>query len=973
MDAAVSDSFAAAAADGKPLLPSPRDATLWHEIRTVLESRELISFADPETVIRREFTALLLELHFFAPEQVGDFFPGLEDPGLLIAAILEQLPARRWHDETRPDGLSNAGAKEPAPDHFSPVGGTTVTLPAPVARGNDVRQAMALAIHTPGGANPHIDSLAARIGEMLALDETDRLRWRVCLREIIAGKTEEGWTTERRILYDLQRACLAIEQELHTADLVEWIATLGAQPVKRRLDKPRWLLVGRHLRAASQRASSLAPAEPFVRLEELLHHGLIHAENAARAELRPVITDVLNEVGLKASTFTEQVSHRQVVEELLDGAWERGYLKIGDLRDSLARSRIKLPDLSGPKEFIVGDPLIRANRLLSVRLDGVYHRGEAYMRLLQRACSLFFGTPIGRMLTLFVALPFGGAFIFLEAIHHMAEAAVGLTNWLTGWNKTVVAFEMVGGTATGYVVEHPKMGHAGFDWLSWLLLGALFFQLIHWKRFRTTFGQYALFLLFTVPHALFHSPFLAMLFNNVLTRFYRRYLLLPTLTGVPTAFLGWLVGLQGWEPCLMGLGFAISTMILVRTTLGRGIEDRFNEVAERAWRVLSVNFVLGAFSLVLSVFNWILEGIDKSVYAVDESLRFRQGQGRLVFVAKLFLGLGWFLFTYVFRFAWNLLVEPQINPIKHFPVVTVSHKMFLPLIPSLAKQFSVNEKTMGLIVSGIPGIFGFLVWELKENWKLYRANAAKVLKPAMVGSHGETMRALLRPGVHSGAVPKTRAKLRRALVEKNQVRVGRHQHHLGHMAESLQRLVERSFLGYLQSSLRWAGRPIHAESPRLAVNRVRFPLCVDHEEPVNISIEERGGWLIASVEHSARLATLTPSQRAAWDDALAGLYKLIGVHLVREQFATLLGSAASGLDASGDGLLVPRDGGAMEFYKHDDGPEWLRTDRRLEQTALILSDHPVNWSDWDACWESDSRGAAGESALPGWRLTGWPV
>ena len=72
-----------------------------------------------------------------------------------------------------------------------------------------------------------------------------------------------------------------------------------------------------------------------------------------------------------------------------------------------------------------------------------------------------------------------------------------------------------------------------------------------------------------------------------------------------------------------------------------------------------------------------------------------------------------------------------------------------------------------IVVTGvgalIPGIFGFLAWELKENWRLYAANRPPQLKPVRVGAHGETMMRLLRPGIHSGTIPKTYAKLRRAL------------------------------------------------------------------------------------------------------------------------------------------------------------------------------------------------------------------
>ena len=62
----------------------------------------------------------------------------------------------------------------------------------------------------------------------------------------------------------------------------------------------------------------------------------------------------------------------------------------------------------------------------------------------------------------------------------------------------------------------------------------------------------------------------------------------------------------------------------------------------------------------------------------------------------------------------------------------------------------------------LPGLAGFLVWELKENWKLYRASRAKELGPRAIGHHGETVGRLLRPGFHSGTIPKLFTKLRRA-------------------------------------------------------------------------------------------------------------------------------------------------------------------------------------------------------------------
>ena len=135
---------------------------------------------------------------------------------------------------------------------------------------------------------------------------------------------------------------------------------------------------------------------------------------------------------------------------------------------------------------------------------------------------------------------------------------------------------------------------------------------------------------------------------------------------------------------------------------------------------------------------------------------------------KMLGGILWFVVAYVVIFVFTLLVEPQINPIKHFPVVTVSHKLILPTGPAIVQKLSpvLGGPLANTLVSTIwlvPGIFGFLVWELKENWRLYRANRPPKICSEPLGSHGETMLRLLRPGFHSGTLPKAFAALRRAV------------------------------------------------------------------------------------------------------------------------------------------------------------------------------------------------------------------
>ena len=115
---------------------------------------------------------------------------------------------------------------------------------------------------------------------------------------------------------------------------------------------------------------------------------------------------------------------------------------------------------------------------------------------------------------------------------------------------------------------------------------------------------------------------------------------------------------------------------------------------------------------------------------------------------KAVLGVGWFAVSYILRFYLNVFIEPQFNPLKHFPVVTVSAKILFHLgnrssPPRGALRTVVGERAAlaigGANLLGLPGMFGFFVWELKENWRMYQRRAARTLRPALVGHHGETL------------------------------------------------------------------------------------------------------------------------------------------------------------------------------------------------------------------------------------------
>lgn len=985
------------AVDHSPLTPDERiefqSATLLHEIQMVLQSENRLPPPGDVGVLLREFAGYFLELVYFDRERIASVFPGIIHADDLTKWLESRLDSRRLFTESRLEG-----APDPDSVHAAERQATVPLPPAPrfvsadrkIARlaataalaekkGNDVRAAISLRqIGRLPDAEEVLRSLSGRLTRAIDLPETTAIEWWQALRPLLDHASLHGfWDVGERLLYELQKVCLDVERKVYAVDLIEWAITLGEQPIRRLLDKPRDVNVLRRLHAAARFAQrALLSESQREAISRLLAKATHHVEQRVRKNNRPILEQVLDEVGIRPTNLSERVARRKIVEELLDLLCDRGFLKMTDVRDIIARNRLKLPDLAGPIEWIVGDPLIRANRKLAIRMDGLYHRGEIYMRLLQRGSSLAFGTVVGRFLVLFGVLPFAGAFVVLEGLHHFVELLSGLAHLFV---QRVFGIEIESGA------KH------GDSWMTSpaaiILVGILFLGLIHWPGFRKDVGRAARRLFWDLPRAVMHSPLLHGLFDNRVIRFFTRYLLTPTVVGIVV-----FVGLRFLEfnpqaTPLVAFGAALLTGTFFRTRLGRGVEERLDETLSRVWRVISVNFMVGLLTLIWNFFRGVFETIEKGMYSVDEWLRFREGESAGSVAFKVIFGMIWFVFTYVFRFAWNLLIEPQINPIKHFPVVTVSHKLILPLaittkqsVPSplaavFVKQFEISAETANAVAStivfGIPGIFGFLVWELKENWKLYQANIPRELGPIAVGSHGERVRGLLRPGFHSGVIPKTFARLRKAELRGERVKAAQLHHRLGHVTEAIQHLTDRELIAYLMESQRWEGLPVKVKDVFLATNRIRILLDCVGEKPVIISLEERSGWIIGSVEEPGWLVQLNVKQASAFSDTLAELYKLAGVAITREQAAFDLKIAPLRLDCRPEGLLVSK-GNELVTLDYSDLPSLRATGVLNGQPIpdipvadLLLSERTVFWSDWIERWEQDAAGKIPSSPVLG--------
>jgi hypothetical protein len=966
----------------------------FEEARAVLRQENDLFDPDDDAEVYREFAAVYLELRLFDPHRLGQFFPTVLDPDAVDAILAADVDATPLLERTRPAGAVGPvlppHAAEPAPPPAVPAGPESARpgeLRAQAdevsRRGNQVKAAIlrykALQLAPPtqagslrGSARGEIDQLAARLERALRFPASERPDWARCLTALLEPASRGFWPVEARLLYDLQKVCLDNERDLYAVDMVEWFVSWFRRPIKRHLPDQPLVLTVEHLRSALARLTvAHVGDEERLRLRELLESALHHAEEQLRTRLRPRLVESLDAVALMPRNAAERFSRDRLVEELLDRVAERHFLSMGDLRDALSRSRIKLPDLRGPIEFFVGDSLLRCNRLLAVAMDGVYRRGEIYLRWLQRLTSLFFANPVGRWLTLYLLLPALGSVFIIKGLNELFELAH----------------------------KHLHLPHVAipeFDGISYLALALFLLPMLHWPAFRRGVLRGLHFvwlgvrgLVHDLPAAILRLPVVRLVLQSRAYLFFYQFLGKPLACTLPVTAVLWLVGAEPEWTWGLSAGVLVLASVVINTPLGLLAEETTTDWLVRTWQLIRDDLVPGLFRFIIYLFNRFKERVERIIYTVDEWLRFRSGESTLSLAVKAVLGLVWSVVTYVVRFGINLLLEPQINPIKHFPVVTVSHKFLLPLtVPAGAGELSplgsVAASVFGLgvrranrlaffVVFGMPGIFGFLAWELKENWRLYRANASPTLDPEMVGSHGEQVIQLMRPGFHSGTLPKLYARLRSASGKAERKR----EEGLHHVEEGMRHFVERELVDVLRGSANWnLSASLAVGEVWLGTNRIRCELCCAGLAGASVLLDlaHQAGRLVASVARTGWLDALTDSQRAVFTTALTGLYKKAGVDLVREHLQAVL-PAGVVVDLRRDGLFVWADADRTRGGLYDlDRPEAAvqAVDGGLDVPGhtrdVLFSAQPVAWSAWVEAWERDQAGKEQEPLVPGFVL-----
>ncbi|HEY7327851.1 MAG TPA: hypothetical protein VH592_09440 [Gemmataceae bacterium] len=1027
--------------------------TEFNEATSVLrQERYLLPPGDAATAYE-EFAAVYLELRCFAPQMLPLYFPACSRLESIDAVLSEEIDAAGLFKATRLPGApdpapppvpSLADEKEalaPSGDDevFSPPSLPLLTSDTPrayrrllqradraSARGNMVRAAIfrmrSVRLAPSGQANPtraaaqrEIERFSKRLQSALGYADNVAADWRQALIALLEPASRGIWPSESRMLYDLQKACLDRERPVYAVDLIEWIVSWGRRPIKRLLPFHDSVLLVKHLRNALHRLTRIRIDEPIRRrLIDLLIQSTHQAEHQLRQRLRPVVRAALDKVGLTPGNIAEEVARDKVVEELIDLVVDHGFLGMSDLRDAIARNRLKLPDLTdmeasggrktpvssqqgsyaprsllgrglarivcGSRTFFLGDQLIRANRQLACDLDGVYRRGEIYLRWLQRFSATAFGTHIGRFLTLYLALPFGCSLAVLKV-----------------WDEIVE--HLPGGPAEDSEEVREAAKHLNLYGLA--LLSLFFLALFHvgpfrrgllWTCLKTWHGLRWCF--YELPAWILGLPWVARILQSKPWLFFYQVLLKP----LPWAALcTLLVHYSGQTPSVSlaaGAGIFLLGSLFLNSRWGAYVEEVATDNAMRSWQLIHADLLPGLVRWVLYLYRRLQEEVERLIYTVDEWLRFRPGDSRLSLITKPVLGLIWFCITYLFRVIFNLFVEPTFNPIKHFPTVTVTAKLLLPIYIELHRAFRApvelvlsnvldNTKLVHAIgntvavtaIGLLPGLAGFLVWEFKENWRLYRANQSPTLRPELVGHHGETVLRLMRPGFHSGTLPKLYSRLRHVHGRSQRKQFEA----LHHLRERLRQFVERNLFAILAGSKSW-GNATHLRVGEIciATNRIRIELR-DTVASVSIDFEEHGGWLLAGLTcptafRKSWLFDLTSRQGMAFRDALGGFYKLAGVNFVREQVQSLL-PPGSIYDLTQNELVVWPSSGqngeivydltdASELTPRAQGDSTHLVVPPLAANALLYSATPIRWVDWTETWQRDHDGKGHEPLLP---------
>lgn len=892
--------------------------TEFDEIRAVLQQEHYLFTESDDREVYVEFAAVYLDLRYFLKDLPPVYFPAIRDFERIDRLLAADVDAAALYGRTR-----LAGATDPAPrpdENADEPSDTCVKLIRDARRaareGNSVRAAIlrtraariapaALTEKAEADAREDLRLLTTRLQAALKLTDAEAAEWLGMLLVLLDKASEGEWSIEARLLYDLQKACTDHERDVFSLDLVEWALSFGKRPIKRPLPSQRIVRVLRHVRSAAGWLTSTRLSETNRQhLGRLIHEALRQGEERLRTRFRPILTDAFHDVGVRAANAPEQTAFQKMVEELLDRILAFGFFTYSDLRDAISRNNLKMPDLHDAREFVRGDPLLQLDRLFATSLDGVYRSSEIYLRILERVTAPNFGTRIGRWITRNITFPFGGAFVCLEGMDRIIfEVYKQLLHREENWTPLFGPLSVL----LGYLFNSERWPESPYPTIApslFVALALFFFGVFYHPTFRRRLRRGARgmwrgtrWVLYDAPSQVVPVPVLRAVLKSWPLQLFYGLFLMPLLV----CLLLWLLIPKTftWDDPARGLLIFVAVEVLFNTRPVHAAGDALIRASLRIFDWLRSGLVPELFRFIVRLFKQISDGVEYVLYTVDEWLRFRSGDSRLSMVLRALLGVAWFPVSYAARVYIVMLVEPCFNPLK-LPIAILAAKFVYPVVFALGWNERFPELLSPYVSAYVaipfayatlwllPDVFGFLFWEMKENWRLYRANRGRYLDPVIIGPRGETMLQLFKPGFHMGTVPRLYSQWRHAgrqAYETGAWRAARACNEaLLDVEAAIHRFLEREVVALIHQSPGWRKRPLTIGEVALASNvvRIAFRHSEFPDKPLRLAIAERDGALLATMEDSGWLKELPPTERETMEHALDGMYNLIGVTQLSE-------------------------------------------------------------------------------------------
>jgi hypothetical protein len=242
----------------------------------------------------------------------------------------------------------------------------------------------------------------------------------------------------------------------------------------------------------------------------------------------------------------------------------------------------------------------------------------------------------------------------------------------------------------------------------------------------------------------------------------------------------------------------------------------------------------------------------------------------------------------------------------------------------------------------------------------------------------------LKPGFHSGTIPKLFTKLRRASWRGDVRAIAKQHEGLHHVEVSISKFVDRQLVSMLVEVSAFGARDVSLVRIDVGSNRVQISIACPSLAPGHavLRFELQSGWIVAGIAEPGWTAHLDEAQQRIFEFALAGFYKLSGAALLREQLARALRDgepATPPYDIADDGLIVWPDGYDTQLVYDLHGSALVPRVRGGAYTGpmidlggrhALFGREPLYWTVWSTVWQQIQRGESpmrvvvGPSLLP---------